>query len=584
MDVFGEFETVVRGALGRMTDVAAAVDLSREQIVVEMPRSGAHGDLSTNAAMVLARRAGTRPRDLAVRLAGDLDRHAEVKSTEVAGPGFVNITLRDGFWRERLRDVVNAGPAWGDSNTGRGRRINVEYVSANPTGPLHAAHARGAVVGDVLARLLAKVGYDVCREYYVNDAGTQVDVLGRTTWLRYREALGEDIGALPADHYPGSYLVDVAEALVADEGDRWAGSSEDEWLPAMRRHAIDSMMDSIRRDLERLGIQIEVWSSERALVDSGRVDAAMAALDSRGLLYTGVLEPPKGRAPEDWEPRPQRLFRATEFGDDIDRPIRKSDGAWTYFASDAAYHFDKFERGFDEMIDVWGADHGGYVKRMQAAVRALTSERGTLDVRICQLVNLTRDGRPVRMSKRAGTFVTLSDVIDAVGRDVIRFMMLTRRNDQPLDFDLERVTEQSRDNPVFYVQYAHARCRSVLRHAAGVVGAEEPDRAMLAGADLDRLADADELGLIRQLARWPRVVESAAGAREPHRIAFYLSDVAADFHALWNRGRDDAQLRFIDADDHETTLARLTLVRGVADVISSGLAVMGVQPVEELRS
>lgn len=584
MDVFREFEAVVREVLATVPEVTAAVDPDRERIVVEVPRSGAHGDLSANAAMTLARRVGMPPRDLAARLAAGLEDRPEITRAEVAGPGFVNITLADAFWRERLRDVLQAGAAWGDSAIGNGRRVNVEYVSANPTGPLHAAHARGAVVGDALARLLDKVGYDVCREYYINDAGSQVDVLARSTWARYREALGEEIGTLPEGHYPGDYLVDVAERLVARDGDRWLDSAEEEWMPVMRRHAVETLLDGIRDDLERLGVHIQVWSSERALVESGRVDEAMSALDSGGLLYTGVLEPPKGRTPEDWEPRPQRLFRATEFGDDVDRPIRKSDGTWTYFASDVAYHFDKYRRGFGEMIDVWGADHGGYVKRMQAAVRALTSDQGSLDVRICQMVNLTRDGKPVRMSKRAGTFVTLSDVIDAVGRDVVRFIMLTRRNDQPLDFDLARVTEQSRDNPVFYVQYAHARCHSVLRHAAGLVDAAALDCESLGSTDLDPLTDDGELGLIRQLARWPRTVEVAAETREPHRIAFFLTDLAAGFHALWNRGRDDTRLRFIDPARPEATRARLALVRGVATVIASGLSVIGVSPVEELRS
>ncbi len=584
MDVFREIEAVVREVLATVPEVTAALDPARERIVVEVPRNDSHGDLSANAAMTLARRVGMPPRELAARLAAGLEDRPEITRAEVAGPGFVNITLADAFWRERLRDVLQAGGAWGESTIGNGRKVNVEYVSANPTGPLHAAHARGAVVGDALARLLDKVGYDVCREYYINDAGSQVDVLARSTWARYREALGEEIGTLPEGHYPGDYLVDVAERLVARDGDRWLHSAEEEWMPVMQRHAVETLLDGIRDDLERLGVHIQVWSSERALVESGRVDEAMSALDSGGLLYTGVLEPPKGRVPEDWEPRPQRLFRATEFGDDVDRPIRKSDGTWTYFASDAAYHFDKYQRGFGEMIDVWGADHGGYVKRMQAAVRALTSGQGSLDVRICQLVNLTRDGKPVRMSKRAGTFVTLSDVIDAVGRDVVRFIMLTRRNDQPLDFDLARVTEQSRDNPVFYVQYAHARCHSVLRHAADLMDAAALDCQSLGSADLDPLTDDGELGLIRQLARWPRTVEVAAETREPHRIAFFLTDLAAGFHALWNRGREDTRLRFIDPARPEATRARLALVRGVATVIASGLSVIGVRPVEELRS
>ncbi len=586
MNVFREFEHVIRGALGDLPEIAGAgaIDLARERVAAEPPRDPAHGDISTNAAMALAKRAGVRPRDLAGRLAERLAAHPDVASAEVAGPGFVNLRIADDFWRERLRDVLRAGRRWGDSDIGRGRKVNVEYVSANPTGPLHAAHARGAVVGDALARLLDKAGYRATREYYINDAGAQVDTLARSAHLRYREALGEEIGPIPEGHYPGDYLKEVGAALAARDGGRWLGRAEAEWLPEVRGFAIDATMAGIRRDLARLGVEIEVWSSERALVESGGVDKAMAALEDKGLLYVGVLEPPKGKAPEDWEPRPQTLFRATEFGDDVDRPIRKSDGSWTYFAADVAYHLDKFDRGFADAIDVWGADHGGYVKRMQAAVRAATGGEGALDVKICQMVKMTRDGRPVAMSKRAGTFVTLSDVIDAVGRDVVRFTMLTRRNDQPLEFDFDKAVEQSRENPVFYVQYAHARCHSVLRHAAEAFPGRSLAEAALADADMDRLADPGELDLVKKLANWPRTVEGAAEAHEPHRVAFYLADLAAAFHALWNRGRDDAALRFIDAGDADLTLARLALVRGVATVIASGLETMGVAPLEELRS
>ena len=434
------------------------------------------------------------------------------------------------------------------------------------------------MIGDALANLLEKAGFSVAREYYVNDAGAQVDVLARSTYLRYREALGEDIGEIPAGLYPGDYLVDVGEALAARDSNKWVDAAESEWLPAMRAFAIDSIMAGIKWDLTALGVAIAVFSSERALVEAGAVQTAFDTLAARGLIYEGVLEPPKGKKLDDWEPRPQTLFRATDFGDDVDRPLRKSDGSWTYFANDIAYHFDKFRRGASVLIDVWGADHGGYIKRMQAAVSAITEGKAALDVKICQLVHLMDNGKPVKMSKRAGTFVTLRDVIDAVGRDVVRFIMLTRRNDQTLEFDYAKVTEQSKDNPVFYVQYCHARCRSVLRHAG------EPAREALAGAPLHRLSEPAELDLIRILAAWPRLVEAAAEAHEAHRVAFYLYDLAASFHALWNKGKDDTTLRFLVEEDAELTAARLALVQAVALVIASGLKVIGVEPVEELRS
>ncbi len=584
MNVFREFESVIASALQQMPVVRDAVDIDALRLAVEPPRDPSHGDVATNTAMVLAKRVGMKPRDLAEELCGHLANHDSVTSAEVAGPGFINLRIAEAYWRDRLRDVLRAGVDYGASTMGAGKKVNVEYVSANPTGPLHAAHARGAVIGDALALLLAKAGFDVCREYYINDAGAQVDTLARSTHLRYREALGEDIGEIPDGHYPGEYLKDVGAALAERDGNRWLGKDEDMWLAEVRAFAIARMVDGIKEDLGRLGVEMHVYSSEQALVESGGVDAVMRGLDEKGLLYTGVLEPPKGKKPDDWEPRPQRLFKATDFGDDVDRPIQKSDGTWTYFASDVAYHLDKFQRGFVDMIDVWGADHGGYVKRMQSAVRAVTGEQGELDVKICQIVHMMQDGKPVRMSKRAGTFVTLADVIDSVGKDVIRFIMLTRRNDQPLEFDLAKVTEQSRDNPVFYVQYAHARCHSVLRHAAEAYPDWKLDGAGLAEVDLDCLTDSSELGLIKQLAGWPRMVESAAEAHEPHRVAFFLSEVAAGFHGLWNKGKDDATLRFIVEDDEALTLARLALVRGVATVIASGLGVMGVEPLEELRS
>ncbi len=563
--------------------VPSGLDTSR--VAVEPPREAEHGDVATNAAMVLSKAAGMKPRDLAELIVAKLQELDEVTSAEAAGPGFINMRLADGFWLDRLKDILAAGVAYGDSDLGRGKKVNVEYVSANPTGPMHVGHGRGAVVGDALARLLAKAGYAVCKEYYINDAGAQVDTLARSLHLRYREAHGEDIGEIPEGLYPGDYLIDAGKALKDADGDKWLGKDEAEWLEPLRAFAVDAMMDLIRDDLAALGVEHDTFSSERALVEAGGVDAVMGSLEDRDLIYIGVLEPPKGKKPDDWEPRPQTLFKATEFGDDVDRPVKKSDGSWTYFASDMAYHLDKFKRDYADMIDVWGADHGGYVKRMQAAVKALTEDDGALDVKLCQMVNLMDDGEPVKMSKRSGNFITLREVIDEVGKDVVRFIMLTRKNDAQLDFDMAKVKEQTRDNPVFYVQYSHARCRSVLRQALELFGdgALTPDA--LASANLSRLGDPAELALIKEMAAWPRTVESAAEAHEPHRIAYYLQDLAGAFHALWTKGaREDTSLRFITESDKDLTMARLALVSALAMVIASGLAVMGVQPVEELRS
>jgi arginyl-tRNA synthetase len=459
----------------------------------------------------------------------------------------------------------------------------VEYVSANPTGPLTVGHARGAVVGDALASLLAKAGYAVTREYYINDAGAQVDVLARSAYLRYREALGEEIGEIPSGAYPGEYLKAVGRALAEHEGPRWLDRPEEEWLAPIRSFAVAAMMEQIREDLKALGIEQEVFTSERALVESGGVDKVLEVLQARDLVYTGTLDPPKGKTPEDWEPRPQLLFRATAFGDDVDRPLKKSDGSFTYFANDMMNHLAKYRRGSELMIDIWGADHGGYVKRMKAGVTALTEGKGRLEVLICQLVKLLRGGEPVKMSKRSGEFVTLRELVDEVGRGVVRFIMLTRKNDAPLDFDLEKVVEQSRDNPVFYVQYAHARCRSVLRLAATEVPGISLDAKSLAAGPLNLLTGDEEIGLIRQLASWPRLVESAAEAYEPHRVAFYLYDLAAAFHGLWTKGKEEARLRFILADEAELTAARLALVQAVAFVVASGLDVFGIEPLEEMR-
>jgi len=584
MNLYRHFrDEVVRAvdALVAAGTLPAGLDLAR--VTVEPPREEGHGDLSTNAAMVLSKAAGVKPRALAEMLSERLRRIESVTEVTVAGPGFVNLRLTDAIWQARIADILAAGAAYGSSPLGNGVKVNVEYVSANPTGPLHIAHARGAVFGDALAALLAKAGFAVTKEYYINDAGAQVDVLARSAYLRYREALGDDIGTIPEGLYPGDYLKDVGKGLAARDGHKWHNAPESEWLAPVRAFAIDALMAVIREDLHALGVDQDVFTSERALVDSGGVERALETLSQLGVIYVGTLEPPKGKPIEDWEPRPQTLFRATAFGDDVDRPLKKSDGSWTYFAADIANHYDKFRRGFAVMIDVWGADHSGYVKRMQAAVKAITQGKGELDVKICQLVTLLRDGQPVKMSKRAGTFVTLRDLVEEVGKDVVRFIMLTRKNDSALEFDLAKVIEQSRDNPVFYVQYAHARARSVMRHAQAEMPTIDTAPAALARAAVDRLADPAELNLIKMLAGWPRLVESAAEAHEPHRVAFYLYDVAGAFHGLWNKGKDDASLRFLVASDAALTAARLALVQATATVIASGLDIMGVTPVEEMR-
>lgn len=579
-------ETV--GVLAAEGMLPPGVDPAR--IGCEPPRDPAHGDIATNAAMVLAAQAKKKPRDLAALIAERLEAADEVASVEVAGPGFINLRLRDAVWQDGLRAILRLGRHYGDSTLGGGQPINVEYVSANPTGPLHVGHGRGAIVGDALAALLEKAGFAVTREYYVNDAGGQVNALARSLRLRYLIAVGAEqadaVERLREEGklaYGGDHLIPVAEELAARDGDRWVSAEESQWLPEFRAFAVERMMALIRQDLAEAGITFQVITSEQSLVGQGAVDAALAFLEERGLIYEGVLDPPKGKLPDDWEARPQTLFRATRFGDEVDRPLKKSDGSWTYFAADIAYHLDKFRRGFPVMIDVWGADHGGYVKRMQAAVQAITEGGGSLDVKLCQLVNLLDGGQPVKMSKRAGTFITLRDVLDRVGRGVFRFIMLTRKNDASLDFDFQKVMEQSRDNPVFYVQYAHARCASVLRHAVDELGVDAVSDAALADADLSHLDDAAELDVMRSLATWPRVVEAAAEAHEPHRIAFFLQEVAALFHALWTKGKEDARLRFIHADDREGTCARLALVRATQVVIASGLDVIGVEPLEELR-
>ncbi|QFU16276.1 arginine--tRNA ligase [Microvirga thermotolerans] len=586
MNIFGLFEQRVAEALGRLAEagrIPSGLDASR--VVVEPPRDPSHGDLATNAAMVLAKEARTSPRALADLIAADLRDDPRVAKAEVAGPGFINLKLVPEALHGILRAAVSEGEDFGRSRQGEGRPINVEYVSANPTGPMHVGHGRGAVFGDALAALLGFAGYAVTREYYINDAGAQVDVLARSAYLRYREGLGEDIGAIPEGLYPGDYLKPVGEALAREHGPSLLGKPESEWLPLVREAAIGAMMDMIREDLAALNIRHDVFFSERSLQQDGGGEVArtIAELEARGLVYMGRLPPPKGQKDDDWEDREQLLFKATEFGDEVDRPLLKSDGSYTYFASDIAYHRSKFERGFATMIDVWGADHGGYVKRMQAAVKAVTGGKGDLDVKLCQLVRLLRGGEPVKMSKRAGDFVTLRDVVDEVGRDAVRFMMLFRKNDATLDFDLAKVVEQSKDNPVFYVQYAHARCASVFRQAREAFPDGDFSPQSLAGADLSVLQDEAEMDLVHRIAQFPRMIEAAAEAHEPHRVAFYLYDVASAFHSLWNKGKDLPQLRFVNQTDKDSTKARLALVHALKGVLAAGLAILGVTAPDEMR-
>jgi arginyl-tRNA synthetase len=571
-----------------VAELGAAADLSR--VVVEPPKEATHGDMATNAAMVLAKEAKLKPRDLAEKIAERLRADDLVSSVEVAGPGFINLTLNVSVWADTLRAVLREGSAYGQSAIGTGEKVNVEYVSANPTGPMHVGHCRGAVFGDALASLLQLTGFDVAREYYINDAGAQVDVLARSAFLRYREALGESIGEIPEGLYPGDYLKPVGQALSAEYGQSLLAKSEREWLPVVRAKAIAMMMEAIKGDLAALNIRHDVFFSERSLIEAGqnRVAETIDFLRAKGDVYEGRLPPPKGAPVDDYEDREQTLFRATAYGDDVDRPLLKSDGSYTYFASDIAYHKNKFDRGFRNLVDVWGADHGGYVKRVAAAIKAVTEGKAALDVKIVQLVKLLRNGEPMKMSKRSGDFVTLREVVDEVGKDAVRFMMLYRKNDAVLDFDLAKVIEQSRENPVFYVQYGHARGHSIFRTAREQVLHDLPEEegarlAYLAAAPVERLADPAELNLLRRLAVYPRTVEAAASAHEPHRIAFYLYDLASEFHALWTKGRDLPYLRFIINNDAEITKARLAMVQGVVTVLASGLRVLGVDAPNEMR-
>lgn len=583
MNIFADFEQRIRERVEAVLNARGneGADLSR--IGVEPPRDPSHGDLSTNAAMVLAKPLGAKPRDLADAFADALRQDADVETVEVAGPGFINLRLKSAYWTQHLHEILGRGLDYGRGEA-TGHRVNVEYVSANPTGPLHVGHCRGAVVGDAIANVMAFAGNEVSKEYYINDAGAQIEVLARSTFLRYREALGEAIGEIPAGLYPGDYLKTVGAALAIRYGRELLDQDEAEWLPTVKSYAIAAMMMSIRDDLKALDITQDVFFSEKTLHegDPSRITQAVDDLRERGFVYQGTLPPPKGQLPEDWEDREQTLLRSTEVGDDVDRPLVKSDGTYTYFAADVAYFADKFARGFDEMVYVLGADHGGYVKRLEAVAKAVAGEKAHVDVVLCQLVKLFRNGEPVRMSKRAGEFVTLADVVNEVGRDPVRFMMLFRKSDAPLDFDFQKVTEQSKDNPVFYVQYAHARARSIMRQAEGE-GIDVSAVATVDAETLSLLTDEGELALIRKLAEYPRLIQAASLAKEPHRLAFYLYDLASAFHGQYNRGKDHPELRFVKANDATTSLARLGLVQAVAFVIASGLKLIGVHAPEEMR-
>lgn len=582
MNPFDTLLAAVREALARLAEKGILpAGLPLDRVTVEPPRERGHGDAATNAALVLAKEARLKPLAIAEALAAELASVAVLERAEAVPPGFVNMQFTADFIRTQVKAILAAGADYGRSASGAGEKVNVEFCSANPTGPLHVGHGRGTVFGDALASLLQFAGFDVTREYYINDGGAQIEILARSIHHRYLEALGDDPGPVPQGLYPLEALIPVAQAIAERDGAHWRHRLEQEWLDPFGREGVAWMLKRIKDDLAALGVSFDVFTSERALVEAGKVDAALAHLDRLGLLYTGTLPPPKGKPVDDWEPVPQLLFKATGFGDDIDRPLKRSTGAWTYFAADLAYHQDKYDRGFGLMIDVWGADHGGYVKRMQAAVRALSEGKGTLDVRLCQLVNLMDGGQPLRMSKRAGRIVTLRDVVDEVGKDVFRFIMLTRKNDASLDFDLAKVVEQSRDNPVFYVQYAHARIASVLRNTVADGHGTWLDAPE--SADLGLLRDAAELQLLKTAMQFPRLVESAALQREPHRIAFYLHDLASDFHALWTRGKEDGALRFLIVEAPEVSRARLAMLAAVRQVIANGLAIMGVTPVDEMH-
>ncbi|MCG6857765.1 MAG: arginine--tRNA ligase [Salaquimonas sp.] len=586
MNLFADFEDRIAKIVAGL-DIASEAPLALDRIVVEPPRDPAHGDLATNAALVLAKSAGINPRELAGRIAGKLGEDNTVENAEIAGPGFINLRLSKTFWADHLGVILAAGSEYGRTGLGTGKHVNVEYVSANPTGPMHVGHCRGAVVGDSLANLLEFAGYEVTREYVINDAGVQIDVLARSVELRYREALGEEIGEIPAGLYPGEYLKPVGAALVEEFGDNLTKVDEPVRMEILRTRSVDAMMELIRQNLSALNVNHEVFFSERTLHEKrngvSEIDRMLDEMRVKGFVYEGRLPPPKGEVPEDWEDREQTLFKSTEVGDDMDRPLVKSDGSYTYFAADVAYFKNKFDRGFDRMVYVLGADHGGYVKRLKAVAKAIAGDESVLDVLLCQLVKLYRGGEPVRMSKRSGDFVTLREVVDEVGTDAVRFMMLYRKPEAPLDFDFAKVTEQSKDNPVFYVQYAHARTKSVFRQAAEEMAGLDTSDEALAQADLSLLADEGEIALVAKMAEFPRMVEQAARADEPHRVAFYLYELASELHQHWSRGKEKPELRFINQDNANLTLARLAMLKGLSSVLSSGLAIVGASAPDEMR-
>ena len=584
MNIFKKIENNVKNIIEQLqNENILPASIIADKVEATPTRDVTHGDVATNVAMVLGAQIGKNPKEIAALFVDKLQAMEWIDKVEIAGAGFINMTLAPSVWQSAVLDIIVEGRGYGNSNIGKGKRVNVEFVSANPTGPMHVGHGRGAVFGDALATLLIKAGYDVTREYYINDAGAQVDKLAESVFLRYRESCGEKIDGIPEGLYPGEYLIPISEALQRIHGAALLERNREEWLPIIRDYTIEAVMEMVKDDLSIIGISHDVFTSERAITEAGEVEDAMHILSKKGLLYEGVLEAPKGKIPDDWEARPQTLFKSTQFGDDCDRPVKKSDGSWTYFAPDIAYHYDKCKRRFDWLINVFGADHGGYVKRLKAAVSALSDNKVIIDIKLCQLVKFLRNGEPAKMSKRAGTFVTVREVVEEVGRDVFRFIMLTRKNDAPLDFDFAKVTEQSKDNPVFYVQYAHARARSIRRNVA----AEMPQAMQLAQTPsyelLSLLSHPQELALIRLMCSWPRMVESAAISLEPHRIAFYLQDLAATFHGLWNQGNGDAGLRFIIKDDIKLTAARVALAHALSFVLASGLMVLGVEPVEEMR-
>jgi arginyl-tRNA synthetase len=583
MNIFKDFQKSIKDIISSLSDndkLPKNLDLSN--ITAEAPRDPSHGDIATNAAMVLVKQAKMKPRDIAEMIAQGLGKIETVETVDIAGPGFINIRLKQNFIQDQVSVILENGLNYGRSSYGNNEKVNVEYVSANPTGPLHVGHCRGAVFGDALATLLEYVGYDVAKEYYINDAGGQINTLARSAYYRYLQTLGEDVGEIPEGLYPGEYLIPVGKALAEKYGDSLKGKDEAEWLEELKAFTSSAMMDLVREDLETLGIKHEVFFSEKSMHENGDVQKGLEALEEKGLIYTGVLDAPKGKLPDDWEERPQTLFKSTQFGDDVDRALKKSNGDWTYFAADVAYHKNKMDRGFNQQIDVWGADHGGYVKRVQSVLTALSDGKSSLDVRLCQMVKLMRDGEPVKMSKRSGNFITLREIVDEVGKDVVRFIMLTRKNDASLEFDFTKVTEQSKDNPVFYVQYGYARVFSVLKKAQDVIKNFDISDNALKAADLSLLNDKSELQLIKTMVNWPRIVESAAISHEPHRVAYYLYDLASEFHALWNKGNDRVDLRFVIEDNKDITVARLAMIRAFSKIIASGLNILGVEPVNEM--